>query len=119
MIVVHLDPDGDGSVAADRGADLAIGTLKDGYNRLEKTQVILEVVIIDDDITIIPHKVRERLSDPVHIGIMPPSHAVRDGGLDDPGDRSVVVGLEVPTKHLRRGASSMSHGVLSSDCCPS
>ena len=60
-------------------------------------------MIIDDDITIIPHQTCERLSDPVHVGVMPPANPVRDGGLYDPGDRSIVVRLEVPTQHLGRG----------------
>ena len=103
MIVIHLYPDGDGGVAADRGADLTVGTLKDGDDRLEKAQVVLEIMIIDDDVTIIPHEFREGPTDTLDIGVMPPPHAVRDGGLDDPCDRSVVVRLEVPTQHLGRG----------------
>ena len=103
MVVVHLDPDGDGSVAADRGADLTVGTLEYGDDRLQEGQIILEIMIIDDDVTIIPHELRKGFTDTFHVAVMPPPHAVRDGGLDDPRDRPIVVRLEVPTQHLGRG----------------
>ena len=89
-------------MAADRGADLAVGTLEHGDDRFQERQIVFEIVILDYDVAIIPHQTRERLSDPVRIGVMPPPNTVRDGGLDDLGDRSVVICLEVPTQHLGR-----------------
>ena len=101
MGLIHGDAHRDGRTSADRGADLAIGILEYGYDRLQERQIIFEIMIVDDDVPIIPHQLGQCASDALYVGIVPSPFAVGDARLDDPRLGAVVVGLEITAEDLR------------------
>ena len=58
-------------------------------------------MIVDHDITVVPHQLGKGAPDALYVGIVPATFSVGDARLDDPCGFPVVVGLEITAENLR------------------